>query len=246
MGEQAEIWGWDPINQRWVKIAVDSSGKVLVYDEYQWVPRASMLETWQDEAGIDPAMWTVTNPATGAAWDRGAVGELLMAHSSPALNENCRIRSNQRWVCSPTLYGTSRIMRRLTLEFEFHIVGLANLDNVNFFLGLTPGVGNTRATNNIIGLGLVGAGNALQTVSDAGSAETLNTGFGENLLLTNKARIQVSLNHAKFYLNETQIADHIVNLPDAPMYLNFYVPTGGGGGATIRLGHIIAFTEVAL
>lgn len=206
-------------------------------------PLVNLYEGWQDEAGIDPLVWTVTNPATGAAWARGAVGENLMAFSSPNANENARIRSNQRWVADPTLYGVNKILRRFVLEFEAHFVGFANFDNVNFLLGLTTAVGNTRATPNIIGFALVGAGNALQTLTDAGGAETVNTGFGENLLLTNKFRIDISLNSAVFYLNEALIATHVVNLPDAPFYLNFYAPTGGGGPATIRLGIIRAWTE---
>jgi len=206
-------------------------------------PLINLYESWQDEAGIDLLTWTPTDPATGAAWIRGAVGELLMAYSVPNASEFARLRSNQRWVCSPTLYGADRMLRRLQFEFEFHIVDLANLDNTGFFYGLTTGIADTRATNNIIGLGLTGAGNALETVSDAGGAETTNTGFGENLLVTNKAKIDVSIDKADFYLNETLIARHIVNLPDAPMYLNFYAPTGIGGAATVRLGGIRTWVD---
>lgn len=207
-------------------------------------PEIHLYESWQDEVGIDLAVWTLTNPAFGAAWARGAVGENLMAYSSPNANENARLRSNQRWVVAPTLYGTNKILRRLALEFEMHIVGLANLDNVNFFLGLTTGVGDTRASNNIIGFALVGALNALQTLTDAGGAPTVNTGFGENLLLTNKFKIDISLNSVTFYLNEVPIATHVTNLPSNwPMYLNFYAPTGAGGAATIRLGIIRVWSE---
>lgn len=207
-------------------------------------PLISLYEGWQDEAGIDATIWTVTNPATGAAWARGAIGELLMAYSSPNANENARIRSNQRWVADATLYGVNKILRRFCLEFEAHFIGFANFDNVNFFMGLTPAVGDTRATNNIGGFALVGGGNALQTLTDAGGAETVNTGFGENLLLTNKFKMDVSLNSIAFYLNEVLIATHVVNLPNnAPFYLNFYAPTGAGGAATIRLGGIRAWYE---
>lgn len=206
-------------------------------------PLLNLYEGWQNEAGIDAIVWTVTYPVAGAAWARGAVGENLMAYSSPNANNNARLRSNQRWVVAPALYGTNKILRRFTLEFEAHFVGFLNFDNVNFFLGLTTAIGDTRATNNIIGFALVGA-NTLQTLTDAGSAETFNTGFGENLLLTNKFKIDISLNRVAFYLNETLIATHIVNLPSNwPMYLNFYAPAGVGGAATIRLGIVRAWTE---
>ncbi len=207
-------------------------------------PSNNLYESWQDEAGIDPTVWTWTNPATGAAWARGAIGDLLMAYAAPNANENARLRSNQRWIADATLYGVNKILRRFTLEFEAHFVGFANFDNVNFLLGLTPAVGDTRATNNIMGFALVGAGNALQTLTDAGGAETVNTGFGENLLLTNKFKIDVSLNSVAFYLNEVLIATHIVNLPNnAPFYLNLYTPTGAGGAATVRVGTLRAWTE---
>ena len=200
-------------------------------------PLVTLYEGWQDELGIDPTVWTVTNPATGAAWARGAVGELLMAAAAPNANENARLRSVQRWVVSPFLYGTNKILRKFSLEFEMHMgAGLANLDNVNFFMGLTSGIADVRTTNNVIGFALIGAGNALQTVTDAGGAETVNTGFGENLVLTNKFKIEASLNSVKFYLNEVQIANHVANAPDLPMYLNFYVPTGAGGAAIFRIG----------
>lgn len=207
-------------------------------------PLINLYEGWQDEAGIDVLVWTPTDPVAGAAWARGAIGENLMAYSSPNLNENARIRSNQRWVADPTLYATNKILRRFSLEFEAHFIGSANFDNVNFLLGLTSAVGDTRATNNIMGFALVGVGNTLETLTDAGGAETVNTGFGEDLLLTNKFKIDVSLNSVAFSLNEVVIATHIVNLPsNAPFYLNFYAPTGAGGAATIRLGIIRAWTE---
>jgi len=206
-------------------------------------PTVHLCETWQDELGIDFTIWTTTNPATGAAWARGAVGELLMAHSAPNANELARLRSNQRWVASPTLYGTARIWRRLYVEFEVHLVGLANCNNATFFLGLTTGIADTRATNNIMGWGLVGAGNALQTVTDAGGAETVNTGFGENLLITNKLKMEIALNSCEFSLNEAVIANHVVNLPDAPFYLNFLATTGAGGAATIRIGTVRIWGE---
>ncbi len=206
----------------------------------------SLFESWQDEAGIDLTTWAITNPVTGAAWARGAVGENLMAYSSPNLNEFARLRSLNRWVVAPTLYGTNKIYRRFSLEFEMHIVNLlANLDPAAFFLGLTPAIGDTRITQDIIGwaLVLVGGINRLQTVTDAATFETVNTGFGENLVLTNKFKIEVSFNSVEFFLNEVSIATHAVNLPSLPMYLNFYIPTAATGATTLRFGVVRAWTE---
>jgi hypothetical protein len=207
-------------------------------------PSNGLFEGWQNEIGIDHSTWAITDPATGAGWARGAIGELLMAYSSPNAIEACRLLSNYRFIVSPDLYGTNKILRKFFLEWETHVITPANLDNVTCFWGLTPAVADVRTNNNIIGFGLVGAGNALQSITDAGGAETVHTGFGENLVLTNKLKIAVSLNSVKFYVNEVEVANHIVNLPsNAPMYLNFFTPTGAGGAATIRIGTLRAWNE---
>lgn len=204
-------------------------------------PTVFLDETWQDELGIDMTRWTVTNPATGAAWARGAVGAYLMAVAAPNANENARLRSNQRWVCTPTVYGPDQILRRFTLEFESYLQVVGNIDNANFFLGLTNAQAATRASNNIIGFGLVAG--ALQTITDSAGLETTNTGFGEVLTNLNKFRIDVFLNTVQFSLNETIIATHATNLPDSAMWINFYYPTGAGGASILSLGIIRAWFE---
>jgi hypothetical protein len=204
-------------------------------------PSLGFYESWQDETGIDPLVWTVTDPATGAAWARGAVGAYLMAVAAPNANENARLRANQRWVCAPSVYANNQILRRFILEFEFYAQLVANIDNANFFLGLTNAAGATRASNNIMGFGLLAG--ALQTITDNAGVETTNTGFGETLTDLNKFKIDVFLNTVQFSLNEAVIATHLTNLVDSPMYLNFYYPTGAGGASIISLGTIRAWTE---
>lgn len=206
-------------------------------------PRVSLLETWQDELGIDFTVWTTTNPATGAAWSRGAVGAYLRATSVPVANEIARLRSVQRWVAAPDVYGVNTILRRLVFEFEMRLANLANLDNTQCLFGLTQGVADVRATPNIIGWALVGAGNALQTVTDDAGVETVNTGFGETLTNWNKFRIDVLGATVRFYLNEALVATHITNLPDFPFYLNFFVDTNAGGAATPEIGIVRVWTE---
>lgn len=213
-------------------------------------PNVSFYEGWQDEAGIDITSWAITNPGVGVPWARGAFGESLMASSEPAINMNARLRSLQRWIVSPDNYSSRKIIRRFTLEFEAIFANVANFDNVNFFLGLTPNVGDTRASDNILGWTLVGAGNDLQTLGDAGSAERAFSGFGEDLTLDNKFRIEVfrfappGVGYSRWYLNDVLVATHVDNNPsNAPMYLNFYAPAGAGGAATIRLGIIRAWPE---
>ena len=205
----------------------------------------SMTETWQDELGIDFTIWTTTDPATGVAWARGAgagmMAAFLAASAAPNANETARLRSNQRWQAISTLIvNNNTITKRLRFEFEMTLANLANLDNTLCFFGLTPGIANDRTSNNIIGFALVGAGNALQVVTDVGGVEEVNTGFGETLAQVTKFKIDVYEDHVKFYLNEVEIADHTVSLPDQVMYLNFFFDTTAGGAATPQ----IAITRV--
>jgi hypothetical protein len=108
-------------------------------------------------------------------------------------------------------------------------------------MGLTDTPADTRTGNNIIGFGLIGG--ALQTITDDGGAETVNTGFGETMTDLNKFKIDIYANTVDFYLNETRIARHTTNLPNAPMYPNFYYPTGAGGPSIISLGIIRCWPE---
>jgi hypothetical protein len=204
-------------------------------------PHHSLYEGWQDEAGISAVTWTVTNPATGGAWNRGAVGAYLMAVSSPNASENARLRSNQRWVCAPSVYAPNQVIRRFILEFECYLQLVGNVDNANFIMGLTNTTASTRATNNLIGFGLIG--DALQTITDDGGAETVNTGFGEAMTDLNKFKIDIYANTVDFYLNETRIARHTTNLPNAALYPNFYYPTEAGGPSIISLGVIRCWPE---
>lgn len=205
-------------------------------------PAQYLYEGWQDEAGIDATIWTITNPAGGTAWARAADGADLMVSSIPNANETARIRSNMRWPMMPTLYGTNKVLRRFNLDFEMQLADIANMDNALCVFGLTPGIGNDRTSNDIIVFCLTGDG--LQTLTDRGGVETVNSGFaGVTLTSKNKFHIEIYLNHVKFYLNEVQLADHAANLPDQAMYVNFFVDTEAGGAATIKLGIIRAWPE---
>lgn len=240
-GEGKKIFGKNSESGLWIPIAVDSSGRVQTYNLAAMRPLFSFYEGWQDEAGIDATQWIITDPATGAAWNRGAVGSMLMASSTPNANETARIRSTFRISVVPNGWGIATIARRFSLEFEMMLQGIANMDNALSFFGLTTGIADGRNTNNIIGFGL--NADALQTVTDDGGAETTATGFGETLINLNKYRIDVSQGHVVFSLNETQLADHVTNLPDYPFYLNFFLDTEAGGNANISLGIIRMWLE---
>lgn len=239
------LWLWDPVNYAWVKAACTPDGKLMTYDEYQWVPKVNMTETWQDEAGIDPVMWDITDPATGAAWARGPVGTRLAAHTTPNANETARLRYNMPWVINPAHYGETMLLQKIKLYFECLAITVPNIDNTQTILGgFTSGGIATRATNNIIGFGLFG--DQLQFFSDNGGAETVvndGTAFGVEFL---KLGMEISAGEAKFYINEQYRGTIDTNLFELPAYLNFYIDTEAGGAASLSIGQIMVITEVKL
>lgn len=195
----------------------------------------SLSETWQDELGIDFTVWATTNPATGTAWNRGAVGGYLRATSVPAANEVARLVSAQRWIATPGVFGTNTVIRSFNREIELRLANIANMDNTLCLLGaLTPNQADNRGSNNVIGWIL--QADVLASITDVGGVETVNTGFGETLTNWNKLRIEVEAATVRFYLNETLVATHIVNLPNLPMYLNHFIDTEAGGPGTIEVG----------
>ena len=184
-------------------------------------PEMELYEGWQDELGIDFTLWTLLHPAT--AWVRGAGAGVaagsLVATAPLLINELSRLVGNQRWPILPDLSGVNTITRVTQLEFEMTLSDVTQLLIGTCFFGFTPNQADTRANNNIVGFGLVGAApaQALQTITDLAGAETVNTGFGEALAALNKFKITIvqvlGVATVQFYLNEALIASHITNLP---------------------------------
>lgn len=204
-------------------------------------PLQNLLETWQDEAGIDPTIWTATDPATGTAWNRAASASYLRATSVPNANETARLVSTMRWPCQCGVWGDNSIYRQFFLEFEMSLANVANMDNSLCFFGLTEDAGDDRADNDIVGFAL--NADILQTVTDAAGTETTTTTFGETMTNWNRFGIWVARASVRFLLNGAVIATHTTNLPAYPMWLNWFVDTEAGGAATINLGVIRAWQD---
>lgn len=198
-------------------------------------PVVNLCETWQDEVGgISAAIWTATDPATGTAWTLAAAGAFIQNSTVPNANETARLVSKQRWECGPGTWGANTMHQSLTLEFMMKLTDVANIDNTASFFGLTAANDATRASQNIIGLGL--ATDALRFVTDSGGTETVATPSTLPTLTDwNKYKIFVTRAKAELYLNEVLVAVNAANLPDAPMYLDFYVDTEAGGTGTVAL-----------
>ena len=188
-------------------------------------PKVSFNETWQDELGIDFTVWTPTNPA-GGPWVRGANGAYLRATAPFAAANVGRLRTNQRWIATPDTYGINTYIQKMFVQFEFQIDDVTELDNTTCFFGLTDIIAATRVSPNLIGWGLIG--DALQSVSDVGGAESVNTGFGEGLANYNLLEMEIYAGIVEFTINGLVVASHVANLPDVPMYLNFYFDTEAG------------------
>jgi len=285
-------------------------------------PRMEFYEPWNDEGGIDATVWTVTDPATGPAWSRGASGAYLRATAAPNANEVARLVSDQRYIAAPNVFSTNTILKRLIVEFKLKLTNLANIDRSESFFGLTTDVAHDRSNNNIIGWDLKGAAlaftsgsveftvgetltgaastttgivvayhvtsgtwaggtaagtvwlkenvtdyqaenlngtaaggncatasgiqtNKLGSVTDDAGTETTGAGFGDTPTNWTKLRMEVFDGHIYFFTDDflEPRAVHSTNLPDAPMWQNYYLDTDGDGAATIELGTIRIWEE---
>lgn len=204
-------------------------------------PLVSLCESWQDEAGIDAAIWTATDPATGTAWTRGASGAYLRVTTVPNANETARLVSDQRWATQFGVYGDNSIYRMTCLEFEMKLADVANLDNTPTMFGFSPGAADTRATNGIIAFTL--KSDALTCITDSAGTETETTTLGETLTNWNKLGIYISRLNVRFTLNGKVVATHTTNVPATPMYINHYLDTEAGGAATLELGVVRCWIE---
>jgi len=205
------------------------------------------IETWQDavesflffDTGIDRVRWTVTNPAT-SAWAalnyiRCQVGALLMGLEEAGLTMNS-LWQNLGALANPL----SSPIDSLVMEWEMGFQApLGQFDNTECFYGLVEAKTDIRSSNGLIGFGLTGGANALQTVNDDAGAETTNTGFGETLTNWNKFKIVIKSGSISFYLNEILIAIHTTNLTETLLYPRFWSKADAtGGGPYFRLGMV--------
>ena len=87
--------------------------------------------------------------------------------------------------------------------------------------------------------------NKLASVTDAAGTETTNAAFSDTPTNWTKLRMEIFEGWIYFYVDDFKEpkAKHSTNLPDAPMYLNYYVDTDADGAATIEIGIIRVYTE---
>jgi hypothetical protein len=193
----------------------------------------SLIEVWQSEEGMPEADMEWTNPATGTPWTVQTSGIYREFYTAPAASENARLVGRNMWMVAPSNYGTNTIYKKIILEYVVKLTTLANFDNAPFIIGLTPNKTDTRASNNIIGFSLLA--DVLQALTDNGGAETITAIPAAVLTNVNKLRIEIYAGHVKFFVNEVQVADHITNLPNVPMYRDIYIANEAGGATGFEL-----------
>jgi hypothetical protein len=206
-------------------------------------PTRSLLETWQDVLGINPNIWTVTNPAIPWAAPT-EVGGFLYAQTTLVLNEVARLRSVQQWVEYPNSSNLNLIVKKTILEWEMMLGVPANLDNTVCIWGFTNGPNDTRITPNLIGFGLLGG--VLQAITDLGGLEVSTPVPAANLALHNKFRVEIYANTADWYFNEALVATTAIRIPVNPMYIQFLFDTTGAGGCAVDIGIVRCWYEMVV
>ncbi len=196
-----------------------------------------ITETWQDVLGIDFTIWNNLDVlGTGAVVRTVAADQIYVLLSGPAAGDYARLRSVQQWQFAPNYFaGTNWIYDRLTMEWEGYIGTVAQVDEAAFFMGMGSAILTTRATNNIAGFIVIG--DVLYTITDRAGVETINA-LATTFDAQHKFRVSAWPGMVRFAVDELIVATHITNLPDAMMYLQWYLPqdAAGAGGATMRVG----------
>jgi len=199
---------------------------------------------WETET-IEADVWTETDPATGTlAVDATEAGRMKVG-MSPNADEVGRLVTDVRFRVAPGQVGTNSIIRKLVMQFEGKFTNVANMDNTLCLFGLSAAAGANRSTVNIVGFTLTG--DALYATTDAAGTENDAACAGVTLTNWNKFRIEAYAGNIVFIVNEVVKQTFTANLPNFMMYMNFFIDTEGGVGATtFDLGPVRAWYEDAV
>lgn len=199
------------------------------------LPLPYITETWQDVLGIDFTIWDTTDIlGTGAVVRTVAADVQYALLSGPAAADHARLRSVQQWQFAPDYFANPNwIYDRLTHEWEGYLGTLAGLDQANFFMGLGSAQLATRVTNDIAGFGVTGG--VFQAITDDGGVETVTPLAAVTFDAWHKFKVAAWPGLVRFTVDEVLLATHVLTLPEAMMYLQYYLPQGAGG-ATLRIG----------
>jgi len=197
-------------------------------------------EFWETET-IEADVWTETDPATGTLAIDATEAGYIKVNLAPNANETGRLVSDIRFKVGPDQIASNTIAKKLVVEFEGKFTNVANIDNTLSFFGLSATTNAVRTTDDIAAFTLTG--DALYATTDDASTE--NDAAAGSPTITNwvKYKIEAYGGNIDFYVDETRTNNFTSDLPDAMMYLNFYVDTEGGGAGTFDLGPVRAWYE---
>lgn len=215
-----------------------------------------LMETWQDIAGIPPAVWTTATGGTGPGTVTWSIAEepyhkVILAGAGNA-DDTSRLYTVWQWQLAPGVWNDRTFNKILIMEWEVRIVNVSEIDNATSFMGLCGGAADTRASADIAGFILTA--DALNAISDNGGVETVSAVGGPTVTNWNKLKIVSYRNVIEFWVNETMQARHTTtpapdeDLPDINAHGMLYLDqealgTGLGafhiGAVSIRPGVLL-------
>ena len=208
-----------------------------------------LSEFWaSDTTAIDLNIWATAVTGTSTVTRQVDTSSPMRARllTSAGIGDDARLRTVVLFRASPTNYTTSFTQKRLSVAWEGRFTSVANFDNATFIMGLTSTTAATRATTNIIGFGLLT--DALRQVTDNGGVESETVpSVVPTLTDWNEYRIEITrigaTNTVEFWINDTLTGTHntAANIPDANMYLSFFVETDAAATAQLDVGAVTAW-----
>ncbi len=202
-----------------------------------------LLESWQDDFDVNPALWGTPVTGTGGiALDKTEQPYQKCILTGPANADTARLYSQQVWSAGPTVWGANTFWRRLMMIWSAKFTTVASIENTTFFMGLAPTVAATRATDDLIGFCLTA--DALNTLTDNGSVETLNAAGAPTLTDWHTYALEVYRGGVVFYVDGVPVQQHVTNLPDYNFRMTFYLPQeAGANGGQLHIGPVTCWNE---
>jgi hypothetical protein len=186
------------------------------------LPAYVFPEPWHD---LDTAYWTPTDPSTGIAWDVTSDNDHRTARAVPNDTEDARLVHTTPYACSPTLLDDSASMfKGFIMEFGLRLTNVANIDNNEFFVGLSTSNSAIRTTNDIIGFIL--SSDELTCIEDDGGGEDTEQ-LSYTLTDWHWLRIEIWGGTVLFYVDDL-LVHTVVSALTGTFYPNFYTKASGG------------------
>lgn len=204
-------------------------------------------EQWR--AALDTTnTWTATLGVTGTAAVGTVSGVRVLRLLAPAISDTSLVEAKailtNPFARVPT--AASALYRSIVLEFEMQLVNVASITNTAFLAGLYSGASAGRSANDAIGFIL--ASDALNTLTDKGSVETVNVvSPAPTLTNWNKYKIVCGPTTVRFYVNDVLVSTHSdsATLPDTAgiQAAMFYLVSDAAADPEVKIGPCRCYLE---